>query len=197
MSMTRGELAALELPEAAIDRILAMHEEAVAALTQERDAWREAAADVDALTQERNTLLEQVTALEAAQAEQARQCAAYEAQAGAEAAARRLTAVQEAVKDALLRRGANPKAVPLLLQCLALDNAVLEEGALADEAALLDPLAAQFPDFFLPPRTCGTPLFAPPAAQAALLTAEDVRHMSVEEINRNWQNVREVLRTGR
>lgn len=196
MSLTSNELSALGLPDAAVERVLLLHEESLASLTQERDAWREAAAQLDAVTRERDELTQQLAAMRVSLEEEQRLRAEEAAQREARDTAQREAEMRRAAEEALLARGANPKAAPLLARCLPPD-ALSAGDAPGDMDALLDALNAQYPDFFQPPRTVGTPQISPPAAPQPTLTAQDLQRMSEEEINRNWQTVKQALRAAR
>ena len=107
-----------------------------------------------------------------------------------------LTAVRAegALRDALLRRGAMPEAVALLGRAVDPAGVALTEGgSLAEEDALLAPLEARYGFLFRRETPAPTGPLAPPVSGAPALTREDIRRMSAEEINRNWDAVREAL----
>ena len=99
-----------------------------------------------------------------------------------------------ALREALLRRGAMPEAVPLLRRAVDPGSMTLTEtGGLAEEDALLQPLEARYGFLFRREERTPTEAVAPPVSGAPALTREDVRRMSADEINRNWDAVREAL----
>ncbi len=99
-----------------------------------------------------------------------------------------------ALREALLRRGAMPEAVSLLGRAVDPGRlALTEAGGLAEEDAVLAPLEARYGFLFRRETPAPTEAVAPPVSGAPALTREDIRRMSVDEINRNWEAVREAL----
>lgn len=125
MALTRRQLRRLELPPDKIDAVLRLHADSVNTLRQERDAWRNAAGEADQLRHEVITLRTQVDSLrgsdEAARSLQAQ----LDAEHAERAAADRARTLHTAASNALRRRGANERAIPLLMQSLALHDAAL------------------------------------------------------------------------
>lgn len=189
MSLTRKQLREMALSDEAIDQIIRAHMDTVDALRKERDEAAERAA---ALTTERDTLQSRVDALTPLE-EQVRQVQSdfdrYKADAEAEAVSRRR---QGWIRDALLRAGANEKALTLLSGAVNEDAVPPEEDAEALDA-LIAPVKEQYADFFAQPVYLALPSLQPPQSTRGALTRHDISRMSAEEINDNWQAVRDVL----
>lgn len=189
MSLTRKQLREMALSDEAIDQIIRAHMDTVDALRQERDEAAERAA---ALTTERDTLQSRVDALTPLE-EQVRQVQSdfdrYKADAEAEAVSRRR---QGRIRDALLRAGANEKALTLLSGAVNEAAVPPEEDAEALDA-LIAPVKEQYADFFAQPVYLALPSLQPPQSTRGALTRHDISRMSAEEINDNWQAVRDVL----
>lgn len=189
MSLTRKQLRELALSDETIDQIIRAHMDTVDALRQERDQAAERAA---ALTHERDALQGRVDAL-APLEEQLRQARSdfdrYKADAEAEAVSRRR---QGWIRDALLRAGANEKALPLLSGAVDETAVPPEEDAQALDA-LIAPVKERYADFFAQPVYLALPGLQPPQSTRGALTRHDISRMSAEEINDNWQAVRDAL----
>ena len=174
MSLTRKLLKELELNDAAIERIIAAHVETVDALRQERDA---AQAQRDAQ-----------------QGETAALQAEYTAYRGQVEEAQRLSARREALAQALTAQGANPNALPLLLDAIALPEEAWQDNKLADAAAL-QPWRAKYGALFTVKKPVPVTKVRPPLQGGGLLTHADVKRMSANDINRNWSAVRSALQS--
>lgn len=173
MSLTRKLLKDLELNENAIEQIIAAHVETVDALKQERDA---AQAQRDAQQGE--------TA--AVQAEYA----AYRSQVEE---ARRLSARREALSQALTAQGANPNALPLLLDAIHLPEEAWQDDKLTDASEALQPWRAKYGALFAMKNPIPVTKVRPPITAGGLLTHADVKRMSASDINRNWSAVKTAL----
>ena len=166
MSLTRKLLKELELNENAIERIIAAHVETVDALKQERDAREGENAAIQA------------------------EYAAYRAQVEEE---RRSAVRREALTQALVAQGANPQALPLLLDAIRLPEEAWQEGALADADAALQPWRAKYAPLFTVKSPIPVRKVRPPVTGGGLLTSADVRRMSAGDINRHWSAVKTAL----
>lgn len=173
MSLTRKLLKELELNDSAIERIIAAHVETVDALRQERDA---AQAQRDAQ-----------------QGETAAIQAEYTAYRGQVEEAHRLSARREALTQALTAQGANPQALPLLLDAIRLPEEAWQDNKLTDAAATLQPWRAKYSGLFAVKNPMPVTKVRPPVQGGGLLTHADVKRMSASDINRNWSAVRNAL----
>ena len=166
MSLTRKLLKELELNENAIERIIAAHVETVDALKQERDAREGENAAIQA------------------------EYAAYRAQVEDE---HRSAARREALTRALTAQGANPQALPLMLDAICLPEEAWQGDALADADAALQPWRAKYAPLFTVKSPIPVRKVRPPVAGGGLLTSADVKRMSAGDINRHWSAVKTAL----
>ena len=173
MSLTRKLLKELELNDAAIERIIAAHVETVDALRQERDAAQ--------------------APRDAPQGETAAIQAEYTAYRGQVEEARHLSARREALTHALTAQGANPNALPLLLDAIRLPEEAWQDNKLADAAASLQPWRAKYGALFAVKNPVPVRKVRPPGQGGGLLTHADVKRMSASDINRNWSAVKTAL----
>lgn len=161
MSLTRRLLKELELTDDAIERIIAAHTETVDALKTEATGHR---SEAERLRTELD---------------------AYRLQVQTD----RLHAAREQTLCALLRRaGANEQAIPLLSRAFTTAESDWEGEHLLDENAVLAPVQAQYAAFFTRQQPLPTDRITPPL-DSSILSFEDVKRMSAEEINRNWSQV--------
>ena len=190
MSLTRKLLKELELNDAAIERIIAAHVDTVDSLKQERDAALTRAAQTEASIQER----EELRALAEARGQEAvavrEELSAYRLQVESDAHA---SARRAALADALTAHGANPQALPLLLDAIALPEEAWSGDALLDAAASLQPWRAKYGALFAAKSPVPVRKVRPPLSGGGLLTPADVKRMSASDINRNWSAVRSAL----
>lgn len=190
MSLTRKLLRELELNDDTIERIISAHVDTVDALRQERDAAQTRAEQAEAAQQERDELrtLCEARAQEAAAARE--ELAAFRAQVEDEkhSAARRTS-----LSDALTAQGANPQALPLLLDAIRLSEEAWDGDQLADASAALQPWRAKYAALFAAKKPLPVTRVRPPVNSGGLLTPADVKRMSASDINRNWSAVRTAL----
>lgn len=175
-----------------MDAIQRLHEKEVAALNDQCAAFRRAAEESDAYRQQRDELQAQLT-----------ECKAYKTkydalqqQLDADRAAQQTTAhralADQALRQALLDRGANPKAVPLLVKSIDLDALTLDDAGHPDEA-MLSALCQEHADFFSQPKQLGLPVLEPPVGVHGPLSADRIRSMDAGEINANWPMIKAAL----
>ena len=185
MSLTRKLLKELELTDAAIERIIAAHTATVEALRQEHKA---------ALAQAEAAAAQQ---LDAARQEAATAQAELDAYRARTEADRHHEARRTALCEALEKAGANPAAIPLMLDALTLPEESWNGDALIDADAALQPLRSQYGALFARRTPLPVRKVQPPAASGGGITRADVIRMSQEDINRHWSAVRTALQKNR
>lgn len=190
MSLTRKLLKELELNETAIERIIAAHVETVDGLRQERDSALTRATQIESSLEERDELraLAEERLQEAAAARE--ELTAYRTQVEDE---RHHHARRAALTEALAAQGANPQAIPLLLDAISLREEDWAGDALCDAAATLQPWRAKYSALFAAKSPLTITRVSPPVSGGGLLTHADVKRMSASDINRNWSAVRSAL----
>ena len=194
MSLTRKLLKELELSDAAIERVIAAHTTTVEALKQERDQARARIDEADLAQQELAQLRPQ---LEAAQQDShiaQAQLVAYRAQVEAE---KHRDARRAALSEALKKQGANPSAIPLMLDAIPLPDDAWDGDTLLDAPSALLPFQQKYGALFAKRTAIPVTKVQPPIAGAGALTHADVMRMSADDINRNWSAVRTALQNNR
>ncbi len=191
MSLTRKFLKELELTDEVIEPIIAAHVAVTDALKQERDEYRDASAALEGMTQERDAWREMAgehqASLEALRAE-------YEGYQAETEEHRHQAARREALTGALRAAGANPQAIPLLLDALPLPADCWNGDALADEGGLMAKIRAKYSPMFSDPIPLATARVSPPVDMGGVMTQQDLRRMSPDDINRNWDIVATALK---
>ena len=190
MSLTRKLLKELELDDPAIERIIAAHVDTVDALRQERDDALSRAQQIEVSLAERDELRTLVQTREQEAASAREELNTYRAQVEAE---KHTAARRAALSDALTAQGANPQALPLLLDAIALPEEAWSGDTLSDASAALQPWHAKYGALFAVKSPIPVTKVAPPVHGGGLLTSADVKRMSAADINRHWSAVRSAL----
>lgn len=191
MALTRRLLRELGLEEDAAQRVIQAHAETMEGLRAERDAALAAAREASQAEGEREELRAAAERYRQ-ESEQIRQ----EFDLYRRSAERQQTLRREAaLTDALRRAGANEQALTLLAKAIPHDAVEWDGDALRDEAAALRDVQAAYAGLFAVRETLGTGRCTPPLTEE-MISREDVRRMTPEEINRNWTQVRTALTAG-
>jgi len=186
MMLTHGMLAQWQLETEVAEKIMA-------AVEEERCLARQEAA---ALTTERDALLHRVEDAQRLQQEAQEAKAAYESYLLASEEAHRAKVGKEVMRELLREAGCNPHAVELVAGQISPDAFVWEGGKPANAKALAEGLREQFGGLFAREEVIPTGKMAPPLAMGGALSAGDIAHMSAEDINSNWNLVKDVLTKG-
>lgn len=173
MSLTRKLLKELELDSSAIERIISAHAETVDALKQEAAAAQSQLAAAK----------EETAAVQA-------EYSTYRTQLEEE---QRTAARREALCVALTDSGANPAALPLLLDAINLPEEAWQENALINPTEALYPWRTKYAALFQVKSPMPVTKVQPPVNSGGLLTHADVKRMSAEDINRHWSAVKTAL----
>ena len=173
MSLTRKLLKEMELDPNAIERIIAAHAETVDALKQESAA----------VTGQLTAAREESAALQA-------DYTAYRTQVEEN---KRTAARHAALSAALTEAGANPQALPLLLDAIRLPEEAWQDDTLPNPAEALHPWLTKYAALFQVKSPLPVTRVAPPIHTGGLLTPADVKRMSAEDINKHWSAVKSAL----
>ena len=173
MSLTRKLLKELELDNNTIEQIISAHVETVDALKQEA--------------------AETAAQLTAAQENAAALQADYDAYRSQTETEKRLAARHQALTAALTEAGANPQALPLLLDAITLPEEAWQENKLSNPEEALYPWRTKYAALFQVKRPLPVSKVRPPIHSGGLLTPADVKRMSADDINRHWSAVKTAL----
>lgn len=162
MALTRKFLKALGIEEDKIDEIISAHGDTVAALKEEIEQAKQGADGLAAVTKERDELKKRMEALEKASGDAAKVQADFDAYKKQVETDRANAGKKTLIKKALEVAGANPAAIDLMLNTVALDKVEVENDVLKDAKAVIDPLKASHAGLFGTSDTIGTPTLTPP-----------------------------------
>ncbi len=188
--LNRKLLREMGVPDDAVERILSLHHEALDPLQTELDEARVALTDHAAVLAERDELRNTAAENEAHAARVQTELDDFRQQVHHERTEQGRTA---ALHEALRQAGANEQAIPLLAQAIHTTEDDWQDTTLIDAVRTLTPVASEYGAFFSEPVQLPTERCTPPLSPSNLLTREDLRAMTAEEINQNWSQVRQAL----
>lgn len=191
MALTRKMLKALGLSEEIIETIIEGHVESVNMLVKERDDLKAKAEALDSVTRERDTYK--------AQAEKAGDAAKVQADFDAYKASvekRELNDRKRVALDDAFRRAGVARAAfrNTMLKAWDMDSVELDEtGAIKDMDGLNAAVNSDYADFIATTEDTPVPPNNPPAGGGQKFTVADIKKMSPEEINKNWEAISKAL----
>lgn len=183
MSLTRSMLQNMHLADEQIEQIISAHVETVDALK----------AEIATAAEDRKLLMEQLAEMTQQHKDAETIQAEFDRYKAETQSALSQEETQRLIREALIKAGANEKAVMLLAREIDPDAALIEQGRLANADALITPVREKYAAFFAQPIPKPAPTIQPPASLHGSLTRQDVARMTTEEINQNWAAVRTVL----
>lgn len=177
MALTRKFLEEAGLNKEVLEKIIQAHGETVDALKKERDEWkRRAEAEEQA----------------SGRAEVQATFDAYKAQVEKERLeGRKTAALQKALAEAGVARAGFRE---LLLRGIDLAKVELDGENVKNAEAVIAPLKESYADCFSTLQTQGTPPLDPPGG---VIRKTDLRQMSAQEINDNWEEISALLSGGK
>jgi hypothetical protein len=196
MALTRKLLKSLGLEEAAIDTIIDAHTETTDALKKQRDDAIAEAGTVEAITKERDQLKQQVETLTKQGGDAAKVQAdfdAYKQQVEGE----KLNAATDAALYDLAKKAGIQRESFLKLAVKNFNRDAIKRGdgnSISNGDELVEAFKAEFPDFLATePSPTPIPPNNPPPGPVKTYTKEQIKGMSAEEINKNWDAVKNAL----
>lgn len=187
MALTRNYLKSMGLTEEQVNAIIENHTDSIDGLKAELATARAAAETVEALTKERDELKDKLSKAGDAAKVQA-DFDAFRQQVETEKAnAAKSAAVRKALKASGVQR---EEFLDLLMGKVELDKVEMDGDAVKDEASFVAPFKASYAGCFADEHTGGTPPLNPPGGENKTYTREQLRQMSPEEINRNWDAIK-------
>lgn len=168
MALTRKFLKALGIEEDKIEEIITAHGETVAALKDEAEQAKKGADALAAVTKERDSLQQRVEALEQASGDAAKVQADFDAYKQQVETERANAGKKTLVRQALEQAGANPAAIDLMLGTVDLSAVEVENNALKDAQAVLNPIREAHGGLFGESFVKGTPPTNPPKGDSSM-----------------------------
>lgn len=196
MALTRKFLKALGIEEEKIDEIISAHGDTVTALKEEIEQAKQGAEGLAAVTKERDDLKKQVDTLTKASGDVAKVQAEFDAYKKQVETDKANAGKKTLIKKALEEAGANPAAIDLMLNTVALDKVEIENDVLKDAKAVIDPLKASHAGLFGDATVTGTQQITPPSGSGKMTkeTFEKLPLMKrMEYINTHPEQQKELI----
>lgn len=195
MALTRKFLNSLKLEEAVIESIIEAHGETVDALKKQRDDAIAEAGTVSAITQERDQLKQQVETLTRQGGDAARVQAEFDAfkqQVEADKLnVRKTAALHSVMQEAGIARARYRDDLIRGWDLSAVD--LDEHDQVTNKEALLDNLRTNYSEYIAVETTTGVPPLSPPPNPSNTYTRDNLKTMTPEQINDNWEAVKKSL----
>jgi hypothetical protein len=108
------------------------------------------------------------------------------------------SAKEAAYRELLKTAGISEKRLDAIIKVSDIDGMIeLENGKIKDADKLTESVKTEWADFITTSNTSGAQTKTPPETGAGKrYTAAELRNMTAEEINNNWDSVKESLKTG-
>lgn len=191
MALTRNFLKALGLNEEQVSSVIEAHVETVDGVKKERDTYKSKAESVETLTRERDEYKQKAEKVGDSAKIQA-EFDAYKASVQKkELNGKKAKALDALFKDAGVARDAFRSS---MLRAWDLDSVELDEqGAIKDMDGIKATVTKDYADFIATNKDNPLPKNDPPAGGTQRYTREDIRKMTPEQINQNWDGVKASL----
>ena len=191
MALTRNYLKSMDLTEEQVNAIIEKHTDSIDGLKAELATARAAADSVEALTRERDEYKDKLSKAGDAAKVQADFDAFRQQVEKEKTHTRKMQAYDALLKDVGVARDSFRQTL-----CKTADMEKIElddKGAVKDAEALKERIRADYADFIGTVHNDPTPTITPPSGGGKTFTAEQIRGMSAEEINKNWEAVSKTL----
>ena len=197
MALTRRMLKAMGISDEQVDEIIAAHSETVAALKEQRDQYK---ADAEKLPEIQKQLDKANSDLEAAgkDAYKVKYEALkeeYEGYKNEQAAKETRSAKERAYRELLKAAGITEKRIDSVVRVSDLDGLELDDkGAIKDADKQTESIKTEWADFIQTTSAQGAQTATPPTTTPQKsYTSSDIKKMSIEDINKNWDSIKASL----
>lgn len=183
MAITHKFLKALGISEDAAEEIISAHRETVDSIKAERDELLTKSNTVDTLTAERDKLKHDLEEAQAHSGDAGKVQAEFDAYKAQIETEKSNGSKRKLVREALEKAGANPAAIDLMLNAVALDKVELNGEALKDEGSVVNPIKETHAALFGVPTTKGTQQMNPMSGgkpAATVLSLKDALHQKYD-----------------
>ncbi len=197
MALTRRSLKAMGIEDEKIDEIISAHAETVDALKEQRDNYK---AQADELTKVQQKLDEANETLKAngSDAWKVKYDAIkeeydnYKSDISAKETAR---AKQAAYREVLKAAGVSDKRIDSIIKVSDIDSVELDEsGKIKEAEKLTESIKNEWADFIVSTNTKGADTATPPTTSKKSFSREDIDKMTPDEINKNWETIKNSLK---
>ena len=200
MALTRTILEAMGIEEKKIDEIISAHAETMSALKQQRDSYK---AQADELAEVQRKLDEANETIKANDSDAWKvkydaikeEYENYKSDISAKETTR---AKQAAYREVLKAAGVSEKRIDSIIRVSDIDSVELDESGKIKEAdKLTESIKNEWADFIVSTNTQGANTATPPANSKKSFSREDIDKMSPDEINKNWETIKNSLKGDR
>lgn len=197
MALTRTILEAMGIEEKKIDEIISAHAETVDALKQQRDDYK---AQADELAEVQRRLDEANETIKANDSDAWKvkydaikeEYDNYKSDISAKETTR---AKQAAYREVLKAAGVSDKRIDSIVRVSDIDSVELDESGKIKEAdKLAESIKNEWADFIVSTNTKGADTATPPTNSKKSFSREDIAKMSPDEINKNWETIKNSLK---
>jgi hypothetical protein len=195
MALTRKQLKAMGLTDEQVDSIIEAHTETVDGLKDELKTAKESADKLNSVQKELDDLK---AAGDGGWEEKAKEFEKKYNDLVTENQNRATHSAKEAAYRELLKTaGISEKRLDAILKVSDIDGMIeLENGKIKDADKLTESVKTEWADFITTSTTTGANTKTPPETGAGKrYTAAELRNMTAEEINKNWDSVKASLQT--
>lgn len=191
MALTRNFLKSMGLTDEQVNAIIENHTDTVEGLKKERDTYKATAESVESITKERDEYKDKLSKAGDAAKVQA-DFDAYKQQVQTEKAqALNKSDMLEIAKEAGVQRESFRSMIVRDFDLSKIQRG--DDGKVSNRTELLEAVKTGYPDFIATTNPVGTPTANPPAGDKKNFTREQIRTMSPEEINKNWDSIKKNL----
>ena len=200
MALTRRSLKAMGIEDEKIDEIIAAHAETVDALKEQRDNYKAQADELVEVQQKLDEANETIKA-NGSDAWKVKYDAIkeeydnYKSDISAKETTR---AKQAAYREVLKAAGVSEKRIDSIIRVSDIDSIELDESGKIKEAdKLTESIKNEWADFIVSTNTQGANTATPPTNSKKSFSREDIAKMSPDEINKNWETIKNSLKGDR
>lgn len=183
MAITHKFLKALGISEDAAEEIISAHRETVDSIKAERDELLTKANTVDTLTAERDKLKHDLEDAQAHSGDAGKVQAEFDAYKAQIETEKSNGSKLKLIRAALEKAGANPAAIDLMVNTVALDKVELNGDTLKDADSVVNPIKESHAALFGTPIQKGTPQVNPMSGgknAATVMSLKDALHQKYD-----------------
>ena len=200
MALTRRSLKAMGIEDEKIAEIIAAHAETVDAIKEQRDNYKAQAdelAEVQQKLDEPNETIK-ATGSDAWKVKYDAIKEEYENYKSDISAKETTRAKQAAYREVLKAAGVSEKRIDSIIRVSDIDSVELDEsGKIKEAEKLTESIKNEWADFIVSTNTKGADTATPPTTSKKSFSREDIAKMSPDEINKNWETIKNSLKGDR
>lgn len=197
MALTRRSLKAMGIEDDKIDEIISAHAETVDALKEQRDNYKAQADELAKVQQKLDEANETIKA-NGSDAWKVKYDAIkeeYDNYRSDISAKETVRAKQAAYREVLKAAGVSEKRIDSIVRVSNVDSVELDEsGKIKGAEKLTESIKNEWADFIVSTNTKGADTATPPTTSKKSFSREDIDKMTPDEINKNWETIKNSLK---